>query len=148
MWLPTWLWRTQKSLSSVPSTCDEIGTNHSTGVVWWSTEGESWIITACNNFCNSKQQEEPETFIPSSRPSPSSRPALWRHQWVSDQSGDQKAQSEVCLLSSAHTVHHEKAQTPRQRGTSHTTTSRLFLSHRRGGDGAKQICHQQEAGTR
>lgn len=33
------------------------------------------------------------------------------------QSWDQKAQNEVCLLSAAHTVRHEKAQTPRQRGT-------------------------------
>lgn len=31
-------------------------------------------------------------------------------------SWDQKAQSEVCLLSAAHTVRYEKAQTPRQRG--------------------------------
>ena len=61
------------------------------------------------------------------------------------QNWDQKAQSEACLLSAVHTVHHEKTQTPRQRGISHTTTRRLFMSHRRKGGRGKQICHRQEA---
>lgn len=33
------------------------------------------------------------------------------------------------------------------KGTCHTTSTRLFMNHRRKGDRGKQICHQQEAVT-
>lgn len=62
-----------------------------------------------------------------------------------DQKRDQKAQIDACLLSAVHTVHLEEAKTPRQRGTSHFTTRRLFVSCRGKGDEGKQICHQREA---
>ena len=94
-----------------------MGTNNRTRVFWHRTQ-ENCEEHRSNNshFYLQDKTESLHAFFSAPSSVSAGRVTSSSSQRPEARAGDQKAQSEVCLLSAAHTVRHEKAQTPRQRG--------------------------------